>query len=146
MPRNVTARCRCKPPGHRLHFRVMDTSIAQLGPCCIPSPLGMSAVPGDMDGDYTPETARVRYQVRYGTGCDLPAEISFEAAGPRQSIYFDPARTRAAIVTCGGICPGMNNVIRSAFLELWRARGLWFVLRVCGAEPGVRVCAGAAVA
>jgi 6-phosphofructokinase 1 len=96
----------------------MDTTIAQLGPCGVPSPLGMSSVPGDMDGDYTPDTARVRYQVRYGTGCDLPADISFEAAGPRQNIYFDPAKTRAAIVTCGGICPGMNNVIRSAFLEL----------------------------
>ncbi len=71
-----------------------------------------------MEGDYVPDTARVRYQVRYGTGCDLPADMSFEAAGPRQSIYFDPATTRAAIVTCGGICPGMNNVIRSAFLEL----------------------------
>ncbi len=96
----------------------MDTTIAQLGPCGVPSPLDMSTVPGDMEGDYVPDTARVRYQVRYGTGCDLPADMSFEAAGPRQSIYFDPATTRAAIVTCGGICPGMNNVIRSAFLEL----------------------------
>jgi 6-phosphofructokinase 1 len=42
----------------------------------------------------------------------------FEMAGPREQVYFDPSRTRAAIVTCGGLCPGLNNVIRSIYLEL----------------------------
>jgi len=45
----------------------------------------------------------------------MPMEISainLEVAGPRRWIYFDPTRTRAAIVTCGGLCPGINNVIR----------------------------------
>jgi len=37
---------------------------------------------------------------------------SLEAAGPRQKIFFDPAQTRVAIVTCGGLCPGLNNVIK----------------------------------
>jgi hypothetical protein len=32
-------------------------------------------------------------------------------AGPRSKIYFDPAKVRAAIVTCGRLCPGLNNVI-----------------------------------
>jgi len=45
-------------------------------------------------------------------------ETCFELAGPRAKIFFDPAQTRAAIVTCGGLCPGLNNVIRSLFLEL----------------------------
>jgi 6-phosphofructokinase 1 len=34
-----------------------------------------------------------------------------EPCGPRRKIYFDPSKTRAAIVTCGGLCPGLNDVI-----------------------------------
>ena len=46
---------------------------------------------------------------------ELPA---FEPGGPREYIYFDPAGTRVGIVTCGGLCPGLNNVIRGLVLEL----------------------------
>lgn len=42
----------------------------------------------------------------------------FEKAGLRSKIYFDPAKTRAAIVTCGGLCPGINDVIRSLVMQL----------------------------
>lgn len=45
-------------------------------------------------------------------------QVHFQIAGPRRQIFFDPASTRAGIVTCGGLCPGLNNVIRSIFLEL----------------------------
>ena len=44
---------------------------------------------------------------------------SFELAGPRSMIYFAPAHTKAAIVTCGGLCPGINSVIRSLVRQLW---------------------------
>jgi len=47
----------------------------------------------------------------------------FELAGPRAKLFFDPATVRAGIVTCGGLCPGLNNVIRSLFLELHHAYG-----------------------
>src|SRR3984957_4541603 len=50
--------------------------------------------------------------------CDVAQLPSLEAGGPREYIYFDPSRTRAAIVTCGGLCPGLNNVIRGLVLEL----------------------------
>jgi 6-phosphofructokinase 1 len=43
---------------------------------------------------------------------------SFEAAGPREKIYFEPAKLACGIVTCGGLCPGLNNVIRSIVLSL----------------------------
>ena len=46
---------------------------------------------------------------------DLPG---FEPAGPRRSIFFDPAKVRAGIVTCGGLCPGINDVIRGIVMEL----------------------------
>jgi 6-phosphofructokinase 1 len=46
-------------------------------------------------------------------------EEGFEVAGPRAKIFFDPAATRAAIVTCGGLCPGINAVIRAVVMQLW---------------------------
>ena len=50
--------------------------------------------------------------------------IEFERAGPSHRLYFNPASTRAAIVTCGGLCPGLNNVIRSVLLELYHRYGV----------------------
>ena len=63
---------------------------------------------------------------------DLP---SMEPGGPREFIYFDPPRTRAAIVTCGGLCPGLNNVIRGLVLELADNYG---VTEVLGFRDGFR--------
>ncbi|HEX2922091.1 MAG TPA: ATP-dependent 6-phosphofructokinase [Bacteroidales bacterium] len=48
---------------------------------------------------------------------ELP--ISFEKAGPKEKIYFEPAKTKVGIVTCGGLCPGLNNVIRALVNELY---------------------------
>jgi 6-phosphofructokinase 1 len=67
---------------------------------------------------------------------DLP---SMEPGGPREYIYFDPPRTRAAIVTCGGLCPGLNNVIRGLVLELADNYG---VTEVLGFRDGFRGLAG----
>ncbi len=44
--------------------------------------------------------------------------VSFEPAGPRRRIFFDPAKLKAAVVTCGGLCPGLNDVIRAVVNEL----------------------------
>ncbi|HSQ42634.1 MAG TPA: ATP-dependent 6-phosphofructokinase [Fibrobacteraceae bacterium] len=44
---------------------------------------------------------------------------SLERAGPRESIFHDPAWTRVGIVTCGGLCPGLNNVIKGLVQVLW---------------------------
>jgi len=44
--------------------------------------------------------------------------IKYLRAGPRKHIYFDPSQVTAAIVTCGGLCPGLNVVIREVFMCL----------------------------
>jgi 6-phosphofructokinase 1 len=44
---------------------------------------------------------------------------AFELAGAREKIYFDPSKLKCALVTCGGLCPGLNNVIRAVVLELY---------------------------
>ena len=61
---------------------------------------------------------------------DAPPEDSLllELAGPREHLFFNPPETRAGIVTCGGLCPGLNDVIRSLFLEMHHAYGVKEVL------------------
>ena len=46
-----------------------------------------------------------------------PVSVEFQVAGPRQKLYFDPSRAKCAIVTCGGLCPGINDVIRALVME-----------------------------
>jgi 6-phosphofructokinase 1 len=45
--------------------------------------------------------------------------LCFEAAGPRRKIFFRPEDTTCAIVTCGGLCPGLNDVIRSIVMQAY---------------------------
>ena len=63
--------------------------------------------------------------------------LLFEKAGPRRRLHFHPAQTRAAIVTCGGLCPGLNNVIRSVTRELRRSYGVEQVLGIQGGYRGL---------
>lgn len=94
-----------------------EMKISALGACRFPSPLSLSTVTGDGIGDFIPDSARVRFQVEINTPYETP-DILFEKAGPREKIFFDPSKVRAAIVSCGGLCPGINDVIRSIYLEL----------------------------
>jgi 6-phosphofructokinase 1 len=61
----------------------------------------------------------------------------FEKAGPRRRLFFEPRQTRAAIVTCGGLCPGLNNVIRSVTRELFRGYGVGSLLGIRGGYRGL---------
>src|SRR5881394_4419502 len=63
--------------------------------------------------------------------------LQFELAGPRAKLFFDPRQTRAGIVTCGGLCPGLNNVIRSLFLELHYGYGIAEVIGFRGGYAGL---------
>jgi 6-phosphofructokinase 1 len=53
-----------------------------------------------------------------------PDGLHFELAGARKNLFFNPPETRAGIVTCGGLCPGLNDVIRSLFFEMHHAYGV----------------------
>ncbi len=77
--------------------------------------------------------ARVPASILRGAGPSPDEDLSFELAGPRADLFFDPSTTTAAIVTCGGLCPGLNNVIRSIFMELHHA---YRVPRVLGFRYG----------
>ncbi len=116
-----------------------DLRVDSLGRAEIPSPLGLSIVYGDDLVNYVEEGRTVvmlqdRQEIvsRVNAGMELPA---FEMAGPRQKIFFDPSKIGAAIVTCGGLCPGINNVIRALVMELHYRYG---VKTVYGVRYGYR--------
>ncbi len=89
-----------------------------LGKRFIPSPLELSVKTGDGYVNYVSDKKRVLYNVIASNEKEFNYDLTMEHAGPREKIYFNPSQTKAAIVTCGGLCPGLNNVIRSIFLEL----------------------------
>ena len=109
---------------------MLDTAIPNLGACRFASPLAFNNVPGDGIANFVSDEIRVRHQVEILPGDPADDACFFEKAGPRHNLFFEPAKTRAAIVTCGGLCPGINNVVRSAFLELHHNYGVREVLGI----------------
>ena len=110
-----------------------DCQVEQLGPCKISSPIRLGSHSHGSDGLMLTEKHRIRRDIQWSGQTDSEATVSFEQAGPRERIYFDPQSTSAAIVTCGGLSPGLNNVIRSVYNELSRNYG---VQRVIGIQNG----------
>jgi len=90
-------------------------SISNLGKRMIVSPL--------QTGKFTRDGKRALFNTHldnYRSLTDKKGQpLSVELAGPREKIFFNPADTRAAIVTCGGLCPGINDVIRSITTALY---------------------------
>jgi len=100
-----------------------DFEVKTLGDRIIPSPLKPSGHSDDrLAFGFIERGDRVLYDASLENfnHCMEKGEtpVSFEKAGPHRHIYFDPAKTKVAIVTCGGLCPGLNNVIRSIVYEL----------------------------
>ncbi|MHC4944180.1 MAG: ATP-dependent 6-phosphofructokinase, partial [Planctomycetota bacterium] len=95
-----------------------DLSVTTLGKCLVRSPLESPSLIDDGIPRFIPDDAKVRYQITVGLRDQDFNDLYFEKAGPREIIYFEPSYTKAAIVTCGGLSPGLNNVIRSIFYEL----------------------------
>lgn len=105
-----------------------DWTVRTLGPRTIPSPLGLSTKPHDEVPDFVPDDARVLYHVELAAGATADSAHTFEKAGPREKIYFEPGNAVAGIVTGGGLCPGINNVIRTMVLQLFHRYGVKTVL------------------
>lgn len=101
-----------------------DLTIPNLGACTHASPLGKHHALR-----FIADTTRVLYHIEYDDYQQLE-NLGFEKAGPREQIYFDPANCRAAIVTCGGLCPGINNVIRNLYYKLRSDYGVPHVLGI----------------
>ena len=93
-------------------LRPSDLAISNLGTPRFPSPMGNrgALVVEDREGVLVGSTLAELE--------DSSSPATFERAGPRERLFFEPGRAKAGIVTCGGLCPGLNNVIRSVVLTL----------------------------
>ncbi len=97
-----------------------DFAISKLGECRIPSP--MSEVQFVEEGEHVLYHSNLtEIESRLQNGNRPP---TLEMAGPREKIYFDPSKLKCGIVTCGGLCPGLNDVIRAIVLSLFHHYGV----------------------
>jgi 6-phosphofructokinase 1 len=115
-----------------------DFFIANLGKRLIKSPLNVS--------NFTQDKKRLlfnSYLDNYLSCTDKEGQpLSVELAGPRDKIFFDPSQTKAAIVTCGGLCPGINDVIRSLTMTLFHRYGVKNILGVKYGLMGLNPASG----
>ena len=119
-------------------MKTIDFTIPNLGEPKIASPIAMSSNHGDGRADYVSDSDKILYSIetKLENGHQVPLhEDTIEVAGPRSKIYFNPAHVHAAICTCGGICPGLNNVIRSVVRCFWYRYG---VRRISGVQYGYK--------
>ncbi|OPZ59910.1 MAG: 6-phosphofructokinase 1 [Deltaproteobacteria bacterium ADurb.Bin510] len=98
----------------------IDTTIKSLGKCRVDSPVRGAVFVDDRESVLIDTSLNVFDEFK---ACDRrPATL--EVAGPRSKIFFDPSKTKCGIVTCGGLCPGINDVIRGIVLELFHVYGV----------------------
>jgi 6-phosphofructokinase 1 len=103
------------------------TEIATLGEAKIPTPV-QKRTDGTEDISFVSDESRVVIEVDGSRISQMVKKSqplpSFELAGPRRRIFFDPSKLKCAMVTCGGLCPGLNDIIRSVVLELHYGYGV----------------------
>lgn len=113
-----------------------DFSVESLGECKVHSPIELSREHGEFRACYVKDTSFVRNQVNvFDKSVVEENDVStlMEKAGPREYIYFNPEHVTAGICTCGGLCPGLNDVIRAVVRCLWNRYG---VRRIMGIPFG----------
>lgn len=92
------------------------TRIGTLGACLVRSPLDTSL--------FVSDESRILNEIRLPRTRHPGAPRFFELAGPREQLFFQPRDVRAGIVTAGGVCPGINDVVRALVLELRHRYGV----------------------
>jgi 6-phosphofructokinase 1 len=111
-----------------------DFIVSTLGKGNVVSPLKSGRPDESLVYKFIDDDERVIYDVTSENyeHCRATGEtpVSFEKAGPKEMIYFEPAKTKVAIVTCGGLCPGLNNVIRSLVNQLCYRYGIRRILGI----------------
>jgi 6-phosphofructokinase 1 len=112
-----------------------DFTIEHLGKRNIQSPIAMSTQADDYKANYVTDSQYIRLEtgVKPGSQGSLKRGQILECAGPREMLYFTPAHVHAGIVSCGGLCPGINDVIRSIVRCLYYRYG---VKRISGVQYG----------
>lgn len=115
-----------------------ELDIQTLGPCRIESPLAQTLAKRKTSYYNVEENDRVLFDDTASALAEHPIGKvpGFTPAGPRRKIFFDPSKTRAGIVTCGGLCPGFNDVIRGLVMELHFLYGVKKIHGFCNGYQG----------
>lgn len=92
--------------------------VERLGEARLDSPLRRTDADPAHPNPFVSDEDYIPLHITQNRSVARPGNVWFEKAGPREKVYFDAAASRAAVVTCGGLCPGLNNVIRSLVLSL----------------------------
>ena len=114
-----------------------DFTVDELGPCKVLSPIHLSTEKEDYQANYVEDGECIRYDIDHVMGeeeldCDRNL---IQKAGPREHIYFNPKHVNAGICTCGGLCPGLNDVVRAIVRCLYNRYG---VRRIRGIRFGFK--------
>jgi 6-phosphofructokinase 1 len=121
-----------------MNYNSIDAEIETLGEPKITSPIRRWEK-SEKGQNFVSDNDRVLIDVKFGRLINIVKEgkipTSFEMAGPRSKIFFDPGKLSCAIVTCGGLCPGLNDIIRSIVLELYYSYG---VQKIYGIRYGLQ--------
>lgn len=119
-------------------MKKLDFTIEKLGSCKIESPMPLKNNMDEAHASFVSDNERVLYDIIYHEGSEKNREDYvkgnlIEKAGARKHIYFQPNHVHAGIITCGGLCPGLNDVIRAIVRSLWYEYG---VRRISGIRYG----------
>ncbi|MEZ7852433.1 MAG: ATP-dependent 6-phosphofructokinase [SAR324 cluster bacterium] len=98
--------------------------VKQLGTAQIASSLPISCRSKHENFKFVDDDNCILHDVSVSSVNKEKTAYSFEQAGPRAQSYFDASKVRAGIVTCGGLCPGINNVIRTIVMQLHHNYGV----------------------
>ena len=98
--------------------------VKQLGAAQIASSLPISCRSKHENFKFVDDDNCILHDVAVSSVNKEKTAYSFEQAGPRAQSYFDASKVRAGIVTCGGLCPGINNVIRTIVMQLHHNYGV----------------------
>ena len=113
-----------------------DTMIKNLGPAKIPNMLFERQAVHDNMKRFIGDDERVLVNtLTHPTIMVDDPPPTFEIAGPRENLFFDPTKLKVAIVTCGGMCPGLNSLVRSIVLQLHFMYG---VSNIVGVQFGLQ--------
>jgi len=113
-----------------------DFLIKTLGKATVISPIEFSTTHGDGIVNFIEDDVTIPYSIQ-SCGDSSVRGLAFESAGSRKMIYFQPDNVIAGIMTCGGLCPGLNDAIRSIIMQLFYKYGVSRILGIRYGQKGL---------
>jgi len=113
-----------------------DFSVKTLGKAAIISPIEFSTTRGDGIVNFIGDNVTIPYSIKSDDDPSVRG-LAFESAGPRKMIFFQPDKVIAGIMTCGGLCPGLNDAIRSIIMQLYYKYGVRKIFGIRYGQKGL---------